>query len=112
MFQVIEHRDEVAQAAAQPVQLPHNERVAVLYGFQATRQGRTLRGCSRNAFVFEDRLAPGALQGGPLHGGVLIVSRDAGIAVFHACILEQQNGTSQALFLLVEGLIVKQWNGA
>ena len=59
------------------------------------------------AFVFEKRLAPGPLQCRQLHGGVLIIGRDAGIAVFHACIMGQQNGTLQGLLLLLAVFVPK-----
>jgi len=40
--QAVEHRYQVAQAAAQPVELPHNERVAALQLLHAAEQGRAL----------------------------------------------------------------------
>jgi hypothetical protein len=47
LFQVVEHGYQVAQAAAQPVELPHGERVAVFQFLQATEQDRALRRGSR-----------------------------------------------------------------
>ncbi len=44
--EVIEHADEVAQAAGQAVKFPDNERVAVLQRLEATEQGRALGGGS------------------------------------------------------------------
>jgi hypothetical protein len=40
--QVIGHRYRVAQAAAQPVELPHNERAAGFQSLQTAEQGRAL----------------------------------------------------------------------
>jgi hypothetical protein len=45
--EVVEHRYQVSQTAAQPVELPHDERVTVFQLSQATEQCRALRGCSR-----------------------------------------------------------------
>ena len=42
LLQVVEHRYQVAQAAAQSVELPHYERVAFFQRFEATEQGRAL----------------------------------------------------------------------
>jgi hypothetical protein len=45
--EIIEHRYQVAQAAAQPVELPNNQRVAVFQLLEATEQGGALRRGSR-----------------------------------------------------------------
>ena len=58
----VEHGYQVAQAAAQPVELPHNERVAVLELLQAAEQGRALCRGSRQAFVFEQGFTSGFFQ--------------------------------------------------
>jgi hypothetical protein len=42
LLEVVEHGDQVAQAAAQAVKFPDNERVAVLQCLEATEQGRAL----------------------------------------------------------------------
>jgi hypothetical protein len=42
VFQVAEHGDEAAQAAAQRVELPHDERVAVVEFLQTAEKGRAL----------------------------------------------------------------------
>ena len=41
--EVVEHRYQIAKAAAQPVELPHDERVAVFQFLQAAEKGRALR---------------------------------------------------------------------
>ena len=57
------------------------------YSPEATKQGRTLRRGSRFVLIFEKRLASGPLQGRELQGCTLVVSRYAGIAVFHGLIM-------------------------
>jgi len=42
--EIVEHRYQVAQTTAQPVELPYNERVAVFQLFQASEKDRAL-GC-------------------------------------------------------------------
>jgi hypothetical protein len=44
---VVEHCYQVTEAAAQPVELPHNERGAVFQFLQATEQGGALGRGSR-----------------------------------------------------------------
>jgi hypothetical protein len=73
----------VAQAAGQPVEFPDDERVAVLQCFETTEEGRAL-GVFSGALVLKDFLASGFFQGGELQGGILVHSRDADVAVFHA----------------------------
>ena len=51
---VVEHRYQVAQAAAQPVGLPHNERIAVFQSLRATEKGRALRRGSRKSLILVD----------------------------------------------------------
>ena len=79
MLQIIEHGDEVAQAAAKPSSF---HTVSVSPSCRAFKQrvnaGRLVSGGSRNAFILKKRLAPGTLQGGQLHGRVLVIGRDAG----------------------------------
>jgi len=84
LVEVIEHADEVAQTAGQPVEFPHNQRIAVLQCLEATEQGRALSvgSCS---LVLKDSLASGFLQGRELQGGVLVLGRDAGVTVLHCC---------------------------
>jgi hypothetical protein len=67
--EVVEHRYQVAQTAAQPVELPHNKGVAVFQPLQAAEQGRALRRGSRYSLILEDGFAPGLLQRGELQRG-------------------------------------------
>jgi hypothetical protein len=60
--EIVEHRNQVAPATAQPVQLPHNQRVAVFQLLQAPAKSRALRGDSRYSFTLENGLASGLLQ--------------------------------------------------
>lgn len=82
LVEVLNDGNEVAQAAGQPVELPNGERVAVPQCFEATGEGRALRGGS-GAAVGENLFASGALQRLQLHVGVLVNGRYAGVAVFH-----------------------------
>src|SRR5271157_929331 len=86
IFEVVEHGDEVAHTAAQPVELPHDERVAGLQDFEATGEGRALHMLAGH-LVLEHSFASGLLQGRKLHRRILVVGADAGIAVFHASII-------------------------
>ena len=54
LLQVVEHRYQVSQAAAQSVELPHYERVAFLQGFEATEQGMALDASRAGEFVFKN----------------------------------------------------------
>jgi len=54
---------------------------------EATEQGRALRRGSRQALILENCIASGPLQGRELQGRTLVVSRYAGIAVFHGLIM-------------------------
>ena len=45
--EIIEHRNQIAQAAAQPVELPHDQRVTGPERLEATREGRALYAGSR-----------------------------------------------------------------
>jgi hypothetical protein len=67
--------------------LPDDQRVALLEGLEAAEQGRALRRRAGDPLVLEDGLASGFLQSRELQGGILIVGRDAGVAVFHAPIM-------------------------
>src|SRR5664279_3244719 len=100
LLQVVEHRYQVAQAAAQPVELPHYERVAFLQRFEATEQGRALDANRAGEFVFKKFGASGLLERRYLHGGVLVVGADTRIADFHAVIMRQAFETAQALISL------------
>ena len=48
----------------------------------------------------EHLLASGLLQGGKLHGRILILGADARVAVFHAAIVGLTFGTRKSLFSL------------
>jgi hypothetical protein len=67
---------------AEPVELPHDERVAALRGFQATGEGRAFD-VSAGHFVLEHGLASSLIQGGKLHGRVLVFGADAGVVAFN-----------------------------
>jgi hypothetical protein len=91
----------ITQAAAQSVELLHNQCVTWPQSLKAAGEGRPFcRGVSKT-FVLEDGPAPDALQRRKLQRRLLILGQDVRLAVFHARILAQQNGTAQALFLKV-----------
>jgi hypothetical protein len=75
--EVVEHRYQVAQTAAKPVELPHNQRVAVFQPLfrQRRRAGRFV--VAPDNLVIEDGLTSGVLKRRELDGRVLVVSRDA-----------------------------------
>jgi hypothetical protein len=81
--EVVEHRYQIAETAAQPVELQHNERVAVFQLLEAAQKGRALGGGSRYSLILEHGLASGLLQRRELQCGVLVAGRDAGVAYFH-----------------------------
>jgi hypothetical protein len=56
----------------------------VFQPFQATAKGRAFGRGSRQTLVLEYGLASGFLQRGKLQRWVLVIGRDAGVAVFHA----------------------------
>ncbi len=89
LVEVIEHGHEVGQAAGQPVEFAHDERVAILQRLEATQQGRALGGGSC-ALVLKSFPAPGAFQRGELQGGILVLGRDARVTAFHASNLKHQ----------------------
>src|SRR6516165_3983027 len=88
--EVVEHGEQVAQAAGQPVELPHHKRVPVIERLQTAEKSRALRGGSRYALVLEDFLASGPLQGLQLHIRILVDGRYPRIAVLHAAIMKHQ----------------------
>src|SRR5712691_8249512 len=90
LVEIIEHAHQVAQSASQPVEFPDNQRVAVLQRLEATEQGRAFSGGSCS-LVLKSFLASGFLQGRQLQGGILVLGRDAGVAVFHASKFETSN---------------------
>jgi hypothetical protein len=51
--EVIEHRYQVAQTTARPVELPDTQRVAVFQFPEAAEQGRAFRCGSRYSLAFE-----------------------------------------------------------
>jgi hypothetical protein len=80
LMEVIEHADEVAQAAGQPVEFPNNQRIATCNVLrQRSKAGRLVSA----PLVLKDFLASGFLQGGELQSRVLVLGRDAGATVFH-----------------------------
>jgi hypothetical protein len=81
--QIVQHGDEVTQAAAEPVEFPDNEGIAWAERFEATDEGRALGGRAREALVLENRFASGFLQRRKLQSGVLVVGADPCIAIFH-----------------------------
>jgi len=92
---------QVAQAAAQAVELPDNERVAVLQGLEAAEEAGAVRRGSRYALILENGFgsASGPRQGRKLQGRALVVGRYAGVAVFHSLILQQTFETRKLLIL-------------
>jgi hypothetical protein len=60
--EIVEHRYQVTKAAAQPVELPHDEGVAVFQFLKAAEKGRALRRGSRQARVFKQNFTSGFLQ--------------------------------------------------
>lgn len=85
--QLIQHGDKIAETTAKAVKLPDNERVPWLERFEALSESRALRGRAGDAFVFEDFLASSLLQGRQLQGGVLLISGDTRVTIFHAIIM-------------------------
>ena len=75
--------DQVAEAAAETVELPHDERIAALKDFQAAGEGRAVYTRARH-LVLEHLRASRLLQGGDLHGRILVLGADARVAVSHA----------------------------
>jgi hypothetical protein len=73
LFQVIEDRDQVAQAAAEPIQFPHRQAIATIKRFEATEQGRALGRRSGFSISGENLRATGFRQRGALHVGLLVV---------------------------------------
>jgi hypothetical protein len=61
LFQVVEYGDEVAQAAAKPVEFPDNQRVAGFEFLKTAEKGRALGGCTRQAVILEGGFAAGLL---------------------------------------------------
>jgi hypothetical protein len=61
-------------------------------------QGRALDRSARKPIIGENLAAPGTLQSRVLHGGVLIVGRYSGVAVFHYLIVGQTFGTRKPAF--------------
>jgi len=106
LLEVVQHVDKVAQAAAQPVELPHNQRIACRQGFQATGEGRAVDVRTRH-LVLEHGLASGLLQGGELHGRILVFGADAGVAVFHAPLIGLTYRIRKPLFSLAEKNVQK-----
>ena len=95
LLQVIEHVDEIPQTPTQPVELPDDERVARLQRLQALDEGRALRRRPGDPLVLEHGPATGLLQGGELQGRILILGRDARVAVFHAGYCAEDGLTSR-----------------
>ena len=58
--EVLNHGNEVAQAAGEPVEFPDGERIVILQGFEATGEGRAL-GRGSGAAVGENLFASGPL---------------------------------------------------
>src|SRR5207249_9334368 len=78
---------------AQPVEFPNGQRVAMLQSFEATGEGRALRRRAADTVIGEGLTAAGFFQSGELQGGVLVIRRDAGIAVFHSVALARSRAS-------------------
>lgn len=88
----------ITQAAAQSVELPHNQCVTWPQSLKAAGAGRPFcRGVSKT-FVLEDGPAPDALQRRKLQRRLLILGQDVGLAVFHARILDNKTGLRKPCF--------------
>lgn len=97
LLQIMQDVQEVADTPSQPVELPHDERVAGLQRFQATGEAGALHGRAGDAVVSEGLMATGLLQRRKLQRGVLIVGADAGVAIFQSSNLKQTSGTCNPL---------------
>ncbi len=93
--EVLDHGNEVAQAAGYAVEFPDGERVAVFQCFEAMGEGRALDGGS-GIPIGENLSASGPLQRLQLHVGVLVNGGYACIAVFHCCRASRSKGLGPA----------------
>lgn len=95
-FQIVQEADQVPQRPAQPIQLPHRQRVAFLESLEAFRQFRPLS-VRPSGPVGEESLAPRPLQGGPLYIRALVRRGDPRIADVHGPILSLISDTAKSL---------------
>src|ERR1700729_2383452 len=70
-------------------------------------QGRALDRSARKPVIGDNLAASRTLQGRVLHGGVLILGRYAGVAVFHYLIVGQTFGTHKPAFYAVFEIVPK-----
>jgi hypothetical protein len=82
--EVVEHRNRVAQAAAQPVEFPHDRRVTGPERLQATREGRRFTLALDNPLSSKMLKHRARLGAASLQRGRLVVGAGARVAVFHA----------------------------
>ncbi len=71
--EVVQDVDQIPHTPAQPVELPHRQRVAMLKNFETAEEGRALKISAAYAFVGEGLAATGLFQSGQLQRRVLIV---------------------------------------
>lgn len=92
--------------AAQPVELPDGERVALVERLEAPCQFRPLD-VRPGRLVGNDALAPRLLESGKLQVGVLVFGRDPRVANFHGPVLSLIYGTSKPLIEQGQGFASK-----
>ena len=80
--QVLDGFDQLLHRTRQPIELPHDQRVAAAREFERVIQGRAIRNRPRH-LLGENLLAPCFGQGVALQGKVLVYGRHTGIADQH-----------------------------
>ena len=95
-LQIIQKADQVAQRAAQPVEFPDRERVAISERLEALGQFGP-PDMRPGSLISKDKIAPHLLQGGKLQVGVLVIGRDPRVADFHGSVLSLISGTTKPL---------------
>ncbi len=95
-FQIVQETDEVTQAAAQSVEFPDCERVALSERLEALGQfwPPDMR---PGSLISKDKIAPHLLQGGKLQIGVLVIGRNPRVADVHEPVLSLIYGTDKPL---------------
>jgi hypothetical protein len=95
-FQIVQKADQIAQRAAQPVELSNDKCITFYQHLETFCQFRPLDVRPRG-LVREQALASAFLQGGKLQIGVLVFGRDPRIADVHKPVLSLISGTTKPL---------------
>jgi hypothetical protein len=82
LVQIADEADDVGQRAADPVEFPHDQRVALPRHLKRLRQARAV-GCAARADVVVDPLAPNARERVTLEVEALLARRHAHVADQH-----------------------------